>query len=142
MKVRSFISHSEEDTFKIACDFAKEKIKSPLLIGLSGELGAGKTVFVKGIADFLEIKELITSPTFLGISEYYSGKIPLVHMDFYRKVIPLEIINSYKNSVIIIEWYENFKEVFNFDLTLDVSVYIEYSINSESNMRSINIKTQ
>ena len=54
------------------------------LISLTGDLGAGKTLFVQGVARGLGIKENVTSPTFTIIQEYYGGRLPLYHMDVYR----------------------------------------------------------
>ncbi len=58
------------------------KAKSKIL--LKGQIGTGKTSFVKGIAKGLQIKENITSPTFALSHHYNSGKMPLIHMDLYR----------------------------------------------------------
>lgn len=124
------ISKSADDTLNIAKTFGKD-LKPPLLIGITGELGAGKTVFAKGLAEALNVKELITSPTFLGINEYYSGTCPFIHMDFYRKVVDLKIIEMYlqKPSIVLIEWVENFQSVFNKKLNLNVSVQIKHFSN-------------
>ncbi len=121
------ISKSPDDTFKIASELALT-INKPVLIGLSGEMGAGKTVFAKGFAHGLDVKELITSPTFLGVSECYSGRMPFIHMDFYKKVIAKKDIEYYleKKSVILIEWIENFNLVFSDNLSPQISVYIQY----------------
>src|SRR3990167_2563317 len=98
------LSKSPDDTFQIAYKVAL-KINAPRLIGLFGELGTGKTLFVKGFANGLGVQELVTSPTFLGISEYYSGKDTLVHMDFYKKVQEEKLIKEYlkKPSIVLIE---------------------------------------
>ncbi len=121
------VTKSPSETFNIGFNLAS-KINSPTIIGLSGELGTGKTIFAKGVAEGLGIKELITSPTFLGINEYYSGHIPLIHMDFYKKVINKENLDFYtkKNAVILIEWFENFNSVFNTNLKPNITVHIKY----------------
>ena len=74
---------SIEDTKKLA-----ENI-SPLLengcfINLYGEIGAGKTALVKFIAQQMDIKEHVTSPSFVILNEYHTGKIPIYHFDLYR----------------------------------------------------------
>ena len=71
-----------------------------------GELGSGKTVFVKGFADALGIKEPITSPTFTLIKEYHEGEMSLYHMDVYRLTKDDIGIKDYfnKGGVTIIEW--------------------------------------
>ena len=68
---------------EIAENIESEKFPG-MVICLNGELGSGKTVFVKGFANALEVKETITSPTFSLIKEYYDGEMPLYHMDVYR----------------------------------------------------------
>ena len=73
----------EMDTIELAQNFESEKFPN-MVICLNGELGSGKTVFTKGIANALGIEESITSPTFTIIKEYDSGEMPLYHMDVYR----------------------------------------------------------
>lgn len=81
---RTFISHSPSDTYKIGMELAKTLLPGDLLL-LSGDLGAGKTAFVKGIAAGLGIDERrVTSPSFGLIHEYEEGVIPLAHADLYR----------------------------------------------------------
>src|SRR3990167_3529953 len=127
------ISKSSDDTFNIGKELALE-IFAPGVIGLTGEVGVGKTVFAKGFAEGLEVKELITSPTFLGISENFTGRVPFIHMDFYKKAVPENIIQAYldQGSVVLIEWIENFNEVFNKDLFSSISVYVQYLNNGKS----------
>ena len=78
-----YISKSEADTIAIAENIESEKFPG-MVICLDGELGSGKTVFVKGFAKSLGITETITSPTFNLIKEYMGGEMPLCHMDVYR----------------------------------------------------------
>lgn len=127
MKSKEFVSKSCKQTINFAKEFAK-KISPPSLIGISGDLGSGKTVFVKGLALGLGITDLITSPTFLGISESSSCNFPFIHMDFYKKVVPKVIIDEYLEnvSVVIIEWIENYFSVFHKDLKTDYLVSIQY----------------
>lgn len=135
-------SLSEKETFQLAYDIGL-KITPPLLIGISGELGAGKTIFAKGLAQALSVKELVTSPTFLGISEYYSGKYPFIHMDFYKKVVSKNLINQFleKPSLVFIEWVENYKEVYDQELELNISVEIKYGISNNERNIEINCIT-
>jgi len=107
------ITSSEQATFDFARDYAG-KLKGGEVIGLIGELGAGKTVFTKGIAAGLGITETVTSPTFVLMKIYpVTGQKHierLVHVDAYRIAKPEELINigleDYFNneSVVIIEW--------------------------------------
>ena len=132
MKIVTKVSNSPEETFQIAFELAL-KIKDSCLIGLTGELGAGKTYFAKGFAEGFGVKELITSPTFLGINESYSGRLPFIHMDFYKKVVPKNLIEYFqkKSSVILIEWIDNFEMVFKEKLNTDISVLIQYLKDKE-----------
>lgn len=59
-------------------------IKDGCVIALEGPLGAGKTTFVKGLAQGLGVKEVVQSPTFTMLNEYHSGRLPLYHLDLYR----------------------------------------------------------
>ena len=103
-----------EETIKFGHNFSQSlKAKSKVLI--RGQIGSGKTSLVRGIAEGLQIKENITSPTFALSHHYNSGKIPLIHMDLYR----LENASSAKelfleeeeeleqnNGIMVIEWPE------------------------------------
>lgn len=100
-------TYSEEETIELAQNIESEKFPN-MVICLRGDLGSGKTVFTKGFAKALEVKEEITSPTFNIIKEYTSGELPLFHMDVYRldgNVEDLGIEEYYsKNGITIIEW--------------------------------------
>lgn len=104
-----FISKDVEDTLTIAENIESEKFPN-MVICLDGELGCGKTVFVKGFANALGIEDTITSPTFNIIKEYQNGELPLYHMDVYRfdEVEENIGITDYynKGGVTIIEWSE------------------------------------
>jgi len=100
-------THSEAETMEIAQNLESEKFPG-MVICLNGELGSGKTVFVKGFAVGLGITETITSPTFNIVKEYLDGEAPLYHMDVYRLENGEDNIglNDYfdGNGVSIIEW--------------------------------------
>ena len=102
-----YTSRSITDTMELAENIESEKFPG-MVICLDGELGSGKTVFVKGFAKSLGITETITSPTFNLIKEYNSGEMPLYHMDVYRLENNCETVgfNDYfnKDAVCIIEW--------------------------------------
>ena len=94
---------------EIGCSLANTFTGGETVI-LIGELGAGKTVFAKGIAKGLNIKENIVSPTFMLVREYHGGKYPLYHFDMYRITEADELteigIHEYFDgkSVRVIEW--------------------------------------
>ena len=111
---KSFFSHSEKDTREIGHSFG-ENIKTGLTVLLYGDLGTGKTVFVKGAGDFLGISG-VKSPSFTLINEYKSKSgIYLIHSDLYRleenQVYSLgleDYINS-DDCVLFVEWPERWK---------------------------------
>ncbi len=86
------------------------------VVCLDGELGAGKTVFAKGIAHSLGIDRHVTSPTF-GLVNEYDGEIPLFHFDVYRIDDPEEMYEIgyeeyiYGNGVTLIEWAEKITDI-------------------------------
>lgn len=100
-------TYSEEETIELAQNIESEKFPN-MVICLQGDLGSGKTLFTKGFARALEVKEEITSPTFNIIKEYTSGELPLYHMDVYRldgKVDDLGLEEYYtRGGITIIEW--------------------------------------
>ena len=102
-----FTSRNEKDTMELAENIESEKFPG-MIICLDGELGSGKTVFVKGFAKSLGIEETITSPTFNIVKEYTNGEMPLYHIDVYRLEDNESQIgfNDYfsQNAVSIIEW--------------------------------------
>ena len=102
------------DTLLLAQNIESEKFPN-MVICLNGELGTGKTVFVKGFAKALGIEDNITSPTFNLIKEYLNGEMPLYHMDMYRLEGNVENIGveDYfnKNGVCIIEWSDMIEDI-------------------------------
>ena len=77
-------SSSEEQTRQIAAAFAKTLGPGAVVL-LEGDLGAGKTAFVRGLAEGLGIDAAdVTSPTFTLVHEYRGGRLPLIHVDLYR----------------------------------------------------------
>lgn len=118
----SIISHSPEETFEFGKEFAAKLIPGAVL-ALSGDLGAGKTHFVKGLAVGLGIATEATSPTFTLIHEYPGGHLPLYHIDLYRLEEPEEVLNigldEYlsSNGVTAIEWADKFEPLIPSDAT-------------------------
>jgi tRNA threonylcarbamoyladenosine biosynthesis protein TsaE len=79
-----FTSSSEAETRAIAATMARDLRVGAVLL-LSGDLGAGKTAFVRGLAEGLGIDSAeVTSPTFTLVHEYRGGRLPLIHVDLYR----------------------------------------------------------
>ena len=102
------ITHSKEETMELA-----ERLVSLLPNGITltftGDLGAGKTTFVRGLAKGLNIKEVVQSPTFNIMKIYLKGDRPLIHIDAYRLVdinsdIGLDEYIGYETGITVIEW--------------------------------------
>jgi len=106
---KKLISKSAERTMEIARSLALSFTGGETVI-LIGELGAGKTVFAKGIAQGLDISDNIVSPTFMLVREYHGGRLPLYHFDMYRITDEDELteigIQEYfdSKSIRVIEW--------------------------------------
>lgn len=107
------ITKSFEETIKIAEEYAKTLKRGDVIL-LKGEMGAGKTVFVKGIAKTLGITERITSPTYAYMNDYDGV---LYHYDCYRlssgeDAESLGLTDYfYANGICVIEWSENISDV-------------------------------
>lgn len=101
------------DTRELAEKFANLVVNKGSFVSLYGEIGAGKTAFVKLVADTLGIQERVTSPSFVILNEYHSGKIPMYHFDLYRlenegvKTI-LDELREYSEGKMLtfVEWAE------------------------------------
>lgn len=112
---RETITHSEEETIAFGRSLVTT-LKSPKLVLLRGDLGAGKTTLVKGIAAGFSAasEDDVTSPTFTLIHEYRAPKATLYHIDLYRVDTPrqLETLGLddlfAENSIVLIEWGEKF----------------------------------
>lgn len=107
------ISHSPGETFELGRRIAAT-LRGGEVLALDGELGAGKTQFVKGLAAGLGHDSDVTSPTFTLIHEYTGGRLPLYHFDFYRLESEDEAIRAGLddylggNGVLAIEWAGKF----------------------------------
>src|SRR5882724_912942 len=84
MAVRTVTTQSEEDTAAVGRELASTLAAGDVLL-LYGDLGAGKTAFVRGLAEGLGVsRDAVSSPTFTLIQEYRGGRLPLFHVDLYR----------------------------------------------------------
>ena len=112
-----FESTSSQMTFEFAKKIG-EKLKSGDVLCLDGDLGVGKTVFTKGVAAGLGIKDDVSSPTFTLIQEYYGGRLPLYHFDVYRidGLWDMDDLGYeeyfYGEGVCLVEWGSMIKELF------------------------------
>ena len=91
------------------------------VLAYTGDLGAGKTAFTRGLAKGLEIPERITSPTFTIVNEYEGGRLPLFHFDMYRLGSSDELFDIgwedylVRGGVCAVEWSENVEDVLDAD---------------------------
>ncbi len=116
--VEEYLSRSEEETLAIARAFAR-RLRPGDTVALYGDLGAGKTEFIKGICQYFHVEELVTSPTFAIINQYFGSlpdrtEIPLYHVDLYRVRSRQELEEigfaecvSAGDAIKLVEWSEN-----------------------------------
>ena len=110
--MKEFITKSAAETSKVAA-LLGTKILSGAVIAFTGDLGAGKTTFIKGLAKTLGYVGEVSSPTFAIVHEYIGGRLPLYHFDMYR-VESWESLYSTgffeymeTDAVLAVEWSEN-----------------------------------
>lgn len=107
-----FISNSPEETEKIAETFA-DNLSGGEVIAFLGNLGMGKTCFMRGLAKGLGFNGDVTSPTFAIVNEYRGGRLPVFHFDMYRISTFDDLYSTGffdyfdENGVIALEWSEN-----------------------------------
>lgn len=111
-----FTSHSAAETVAHARAWAQQLVPNDV-VALCGDLGAGKTHFVKGLVAGCGSGEAVTSPTFTLLHEYRGGQRPVFHFDFYRIERPEELeqigFDDYLHDggVAVIEWADRFPEL-------------------------------
>lgn len=126
------ISRSPEETVALGRAFA-ERARPGMIVGLKGDLGAGKTQFVRGVAAGLGSKDRVHSPTFALLNEYQGGRFPIFHIDLYRLETAdaihsagMEEYFQQGEGITLIEWFERLEatgmasianEIFNFEVT-------------------------
>lgn len=133
--MNTFETHSAEETTELGRSLAAE-VKPGSIVLLRGDLGAGKTTLVKGIAEGFQAAkaEDVTSPTFTLIHEYRGPKVTLFHIDLYRidtqrelDTLALDDLMS-PHTVLLIEWGEKFER---FAKERDVEIAIEHCGNDD-----------
>lgn len=129
-----FISHSPQETEALGKKFGRNA-KTGLVVALSGDLGAGKTQFVKGLAQDLGITGRVHSPTFTLVNEYTGGRLKLFHLDLYRLETPAQVLSAgieeflQPDGVAVIEWAER---IFDLRMTIGDLKKIQIDIISET----------
>ena len=110
-----FLTHSREETQALGARLA-DALDAGRVVAFTGDLGAGKTAFVSGMARALGVEGRVTSPTFTIVNEYEGGRLPLFHFDMYRLGGADELFHigweDYlaRNGVCAVEWSENVAE--------------------------------
>ena len=135
-----YITHSPEETRALGRTLA-QALQGGAVVAFTGDLGAGKTAFVSGMAEGLGIEERVTSPTFTIVNEYEGGRLPLFHFDMYRLGSADELFHigweDYlaRNGVCAVEWSENVDEALDGD-----SIRVDISRGEDDNTRIITIE--
>ena len=131
----TFISHSPAETEALGEKFGRVAERS-LVLALSGDLGAGKTQLVKGLARGLGVTARVHSPTFTLVNEYGGGRLKLFHLDLYRLETAAQILSAgigeflSPDGVAVIEWAERISD-FRFPISDLKNVKIEIAGESE-----------
>lgn len=135
---------SSEQTLKLG-EIIGKSLKPGSIIALVGDLGAGKTVLVKGIAKGLEVLEEPNSPTFV-IMNSYQGRIPLYHFDLYRLSDEEELLGIgyeeyfFGDGVAAVEWADRVKDIFP-EHTINIQIKnLESDYDDSMNKRNIKIE--
>ena len=110
-----FITNSPEETESVGKALAKV-LSSGTVLAYTGDLGAGKTAFTRGLAQGLGCREIVTSPTYTIVNEYLTGRLPLFHFDMYRLASSDDLWDigweDYleRGGVCAVEWSENVED--------------------------------
>ena len=121
-----YFTASPEQTEKLGSLLAQQ-LQPGDVIAFSGDLGAGKTAFTRGLARGLGITEPVTSPTYTIVNEYLSGRLPLFHFDMYRLTSSDELFDIgwedylLRGGVCAVEWSENVSDAFLDPIRVEIS---------------------
>lgn len=113
---RNFTTRTVEETEQAGFALAAElQDKEPLFVALYGDLGAGKTAFVRGFAEKLSPGSRVKSPTYTIVNEYRKGERPVFHFDLYRiedadELLGFGFDEYVENGICITEWSENISD--------------------------------
>ena len=111
------------------------------VVAVTGDLGAGKTAFVRGMAQGLGIAQRVTSPTFTIVNEYEGGRLPLFHFDMYRLGSADDLFDIgwedflRRGGVCAVEWSETVQEALDAD-----TIYVDIRRGAEDNQRVLTIR--
>jgi len=137
MRERRFRTRSVEGTLELGERIAELLAPPPRVVILRGEVGAGKTTLVKGIAAALGAasEDEVTSPTFTIVHEYVGRSVRLFHLDLYRleteeqiAVLGLDEMAGYDNALVLVEWGERFESIVK---RASAEIYMEHGDGDE-----------
>jgi tRNA threonylcarbamoyladenosine biosynthesis protein TsaE len=129
MIAEEYITHSADETIDLGRELAS-KLKDARMVILRGDLGAGKTTLVKGIAEGLQAasQEDVTSPTFTLVHEFHGPKVNLYHVDLYRieterelATLGLDELFAEDGNLVLLEWGEKFPRLVN-DCDIEIAI--------------------
>ena len=115
-----YCSNSVAETEALGEELAR-RLEPGAVVAFSGDLGAGKTAFVRGMARGLGIGERVTSPTFTIVNEYEGGRLPLFHFDMYRLTCADDLFDIgwedflRRGGICAVEWSENIRDALDED---------------------------
>ncbi len=138
--MQTIITHSPEETRALGERLAR-LLQPGAVVAFTGDLGAGKTAFISGMAQGLDIPERVTSPTFTIVNEYEGGRLPLFHFDMYRLGSADELFHigweDYlaRGGVCAVEWSENVAEAIE-----DDAVRVDIARGEDDNSRVIRVE--
>ena len=135
-----YVSNSPEETEELGATLAG-RLSAGTVVAFTGDLGAGKTAFVRGIARGLGISGRVTSPTFTIVNEYDGGRLPLFHFDMYRLDSADDLFDigweDYlaRGGVCAVEWSENVEEALSGAIRITI-----HKDPADENVRTITIE--
>ena len=136
---KEYITNGTGETEELGCQLGRV-LEPGAVVAYTGDLGAGKTAFTRGIARGLEIPEQVTSPTFTIVNEYEGGRLPLFHFDMYRLGSSEELFDigwdDYlaRGGVCAVEWSENVEDALD-----DDAIRVEIRRGDQDDQRRITI---
>ena len=137
---RRYVSNSEGETEDLGRRLGL-RLGPGAVVAYTGDLGAGKTAFTRGLARGLDISERVTSPTFTIVNEYEGGRLPLFHFDLYRLGSSDELFDigweDYlsRGGVCAVEWSENVADALEED-----AIRVDLRRGESDGQRSITIE--
>ena len=135
-----YITHSPDETRALGRTLA-QALQGGAVVAFTGDLGAGKTAFVSGMAEGLGIEERVTSPTFTIVNEYEGGRLPLFHFDMYRLGSADELFDigweDYlaRGGVCAVEWSEHAEGAFE-----EEPIWVDIRRGADDGQRVITIR--